>query len=141
MQRNAFNRGVYRSQTIGKFWNEYWSSLFLVICKGKIKLTPLLSIWKIIPNDVLHLFREYLEVSHQVHGNNISGREQKKKSIILPQYLISHRVITISEGGNFSNERRRKLLEQDSLFITAMQDVGPSVGFDVKQKSPQRHRK
>ena len=99
----CFNRGVYRSQTIGKFWNEYWSSLFLVICKGKIKLTLLLSIWKIIPNDVLHLFREYLEVSHQVHGNNISGREQKKKSIILPQYLISHRVITISEGGNFSN--------------------------------------
>ena len=51
---------------------------------------------------VLHLSSESLVVSHQVHGNNISRRIQKKESIILPQYLISLRVITSSEGGNFS---------------------------------------
>ena len=42
-------------------------------------------------------------VSHQVHGNNISRHKQKKESVILPQYLISLRVITSSEGGNFSS--------------------------------------
>ena len=32
---------------------------------------------------VLHLSSESLVVSHQVHGNNISRRIQKKESIIL----------------------------------------------------------
>ena len=54
-------------------------------------------------NEVLHLSSESLVVSHQVHGNNISRRIQKKESVILPQYLISLRVITSSEGGNFSS--------------------------------------
>ena len=26
---------MFQAQTIGKLWNEYWSSLFLVICEGK----------------------------------------------------------------------------------------------------------
>ena len=81
----------------------------------------------------MHLFSESFVVSHQVHGNNISKHKRKKESVILPQDLISHRVITSSEGG--------KCHKQDSLFITAVQDVGASVGFDVKQQSPQRHRK
>ena len=34
---------------------------------------------------------------------NTSRRKQTKESVILPQYLISHRVITSSEGGNFSS--------------------------------------
>ena len=34
---------------------------------------------------------------------NISRRKQTKESVILPQYFISHRVITSSEGGNFSS--------------------------------------
>ena len=42
-------------------------------------------------------------MSHQVHENNISRHKQKNESIILPQYLISLRVITSSEGGNFSS--------------------------------------
>ena len=46
---------------------------------------------------------------------------------------MSLRVITSSEGGNFSS---RTLC----LSLT-VQDVGPSVGFDVKQQSPQRHCK
>ena len=74
-----------------------------MICKGKIKLTLLLPIWKIIPNDVLHLSNESLIVSHQVDENKISRHKQKKESVILPQYLISLRVITSSEGGNFSS--------------------------------------
>ena len=74
-----------------------------MICKGKIKLTLLLPIRKIIPNDALHLSSESLIVSHQVHENNISRHKQKKESVILPQYLISLRVITSSEGGNFSS--------------------------------------
>ena len=81
----------------------------------------------------MQLFSESFVVSHQVHGNNISRHKRKKESVILPQDLISHRVITSSEGG--------KCHKQDSLFITAVQDVGASVGFDVKQQSPQRHRK
>ena len=74
-----------------------------MICKGKVKLILLLPIWKTIPNDVLHLSNESLIVSHQVHENNISRHKQKKESVILPQYLISLRVITSSEGGNFSS--------------------------------------
>ena len=81
----------------------------------------------------MHLFSESLVVSHQVHENNISRHRRKKESVILPQELISHRVITRSEGG--------KCLKQDSLFITTVQDIGASDGFDVKQQSPQRHRK
>ena len=50
----------------------------------------------------------------------------------MPEYLNSLRVITSSEGGNFISR---------TLFITAVQDVGPSFGFDVKQQSPQRHCK
>ena len=73
-----------------------------------------------------------LVVSHKVHGKKISRHTQQNESVILPQYLISHCVITSSEGG-FSSTRTR--------FITAVQDFGPSVGFDVKQQSPQRHRK
>ena len=42
-------------------------------------------------------------MSHQVHGNNISRHKRENESVILPQYLISHRVITSSEGGNFSS--------------------------------------
>ena len=40
-------------------------------------------------------------MSHQVHGNNISRHKRENESVILPQYLISHRVITSSEGANF----------------------------------------
>ena len=81
----------------------------------------------------MHLFSESFVVSHQVHGNNISKHKRKKESVILPQDLISHRVITSSECG--------KCPKQDSRFITAVQDVGASVGLDVKQQSPQRHSK
>ena len=35
--------------------------------------------------------------------------------------------------------RRRKFLKQNSLFTTSVQDVGPSVGFDVEQQSLQHH--
>ena len=74
-------------------------------------------------NEVLHLSGESLVVSHQVHRNNINRHKEKNESVILPQYLISHRVITGGEGGFFSTR---------TLFISAVQDVGPSVGFDVK---------
>ena len=72
------------------------------ICKGKIKLTLSLPIWKIIPSEVLHLSSKSLVVSHQVHRNNINRHKEKNESVILPQYLISHRVITGGEGGFFS---------------------------------------
>ena len=55
-------------------------------------------------------------MSHQVHGNNISRHKQKKESVILPQYLISHRVITSSEGGNFSS-RTLCLSQQCKMLI------------------------
>ena len=71
------NRGMHQAQTSGKPRNEFWSSLFLKICKGKIKLTLLLPIWKIIPSEVLHLSSKSLVVSYQVHGNNISRHKQK----------------------------------------------------------------
>ena len=71
------NRGMHQAQTIGKPRNEFWSSLFLEICKGKIKLTLLLPVWKIIPCEVLHLSSKSLVVSYQVHGNNISRHKQK----------------------------------------------------------------
>ena len=67
-----------------------------------------------------------------MHRNNISRHKDKNESVILPHYLISHRVITGGEGGFFSTR---------NLFISAVQDVGPSVRFDVKQQSPQRHCK
>ena len=98
------NRGMHQAQTIGKPRNEFWSSLFLEICKGKIKLTLLLPIWKIIPSEVLHLSSKSLVVSHRVHGNNINRHKEKNESVILPQYLISHRVITGGEGGFFSTK-------------------------------------
>ena len=41
----------------------------------------------------------------------------------MPEYFISHRVITSSEGGNFLSR---------TLVITAVQDVSPSSGFNVK---------
>ena len=53
-------------------------------------------------------------MSHKVHGKNNSKHTQQIELVILPQYLISHRVITGSEGG-FSSTRTR--------FITAEQDV------------------
>ena len=71
------NRGMHQTQTIGKPRNEFWSSLFLETCKGKIKLTLLLPIWKIILFEVLHLSSKSLAVSHQVHGNNLSKHKQK----------------------------------------------------------------
>ena len=92
------NRGMHRAQTIGKPRNEFWSSLFLEICKGKIKLTLLLLIWKIIPREVLHLSSKSLVVSYQVHGNNIGRHKQKNESVILLQYLISHRVSPIAKA-------------------------------------------
>ena len=38
-----------------------------------------------------------------MHRNNISRDKRENESVILPQYLISHRVITSSEGANFSS--------------------------------------
>ena len=92
------NRGVHPAQTIGKPRNEFWSSLFLEICKGKIKLTLLLPIWKIIPCEVLHLSSKSLVVSYQVHGKNISRHKRKNELVILPQYLISHRVSPVAKA-------------------------------------------
>ena len=89
---------MHQAQTSGKPRNEFWSSLFVKICKGKIKLTLLLPIWKIIPSEVLHLSSKSLVVSYQVHGNNISRHKQKNESVILPQYLISHRVSPVAKA-------------------------------------------
>ena len=76
---------------------------------------------------------ETLVVSHQVHGNNISRHKQKKGisnlTTILDLTSCNHQL------------RRRKFLKQNSLNTTSVQDVGPPVGFDVVQQSPQRQCK
>ena len=56
-------------------------------------------------------------------GTTSTDITEKNELVFLPQYLISHRVITGGEGGFFLTR---------TLFISAVQDVGPSVGFDVK---------
>ena len=76
-------------------------------------------------NEVLHLSSESLVVSHQVHGNNISRRIQKKR--------ISNLTTILDITSCNRLQRRRKFLKQDSLFITAVQDAAPSVGFVVTE--------
>ena len=76
-------------------------------------------------NEVLHLSSESLVVSHQVHGNNISRRIQKKR--------ISNLTTILDITSCNRLQRRRKFLKQDSMFITAVQDAAPSVGFVVTE--------
>ena len=99
------------------------------ICKGKIKLTLSLPIWKIIPSEVLHLSSKSLVVSHQVHRNDINRHKEKNESVILPQYLISHRVITGGEGGFFSTRTPGR----SHLNVTVSKDYGLEAIYQSSQ--------